>query len=216
MVSLNGTKKIVSGDHILVDGHEGVIVINPTEDRLFKYGKLATERKKRDDTFSSFISKPAQTLDGVSISLMANVEGAKEMEQVKAMHAEGVGLFRTEGIFLRHHGYPPEEVHKEEYRAVVEASGDQPVIIRTLDVGGDKTIGDENVKEDNSFMGLRAIRFCLSNEAIFKTQLRAILRSSAHGNVKIMYPMISGIMELRVANKVFVRLNKNCATRGKL
>ena len=212
----DGTKKIVSGDHILVDGHKGIVVINPTEDRLFIYGKLATERKKRDDTFNSFISEPARTLDGVSISLMANVEGAQEMEQANAMHAEGVGLFRTEGIFLRHHGYPPEEVQYEEYRAVVEASGDHPVIIRTLDVGGDKTIGDENVKDDNSFMGFRAIRFCLGNEAIFKTQLRAILRSSAHGNVKIMYPMISGIMELRMANKVFDAVKQELRDEGQV
>ena len=212
----DGTKKIVSGDHILVDGHKGIVVINPTEDRLFIYGKLATERKKRDDTFNSFISEPARTLDGVSISLMANVEGAQEMEQANAMHAEGVGLFRTEGIFLRHHGYPPEEVQYEEYRAVVEASGDHPVIIRTLDVGGDKTIGDENVKDDSSFMGFRAIRFCLGNEAIFKTQLRAILRSSAHGNVKIMYPMISGIMELRMANKVFDAVKQELRDEGQV
>ncbi len=198
----DATKRIVSGDHILVDGHEGIIVINPTEERLYQYGKLATERKKRDDTFNSFITEPAETMDGASIRLMANVEGVQEMEQANAMHAEGVGLFRTEGIFLRHHGYPPESVQYDEYRAVVEAAGDNPVIIRTLDVGGDKTIGDENVKEDNSFMGCRAIRFCLVNEEIFKTQLRAILRASAHGNVKIMYPMISGMNELLRANKV--------------
>lgn len=198
----DATKRIVSGDHILVDGHEGIIVINPTEDRLYKYGKLATERKKRDDTFNSFISEPAQTLDGASIGLMANIEGVQEMEQANAMFAEGVGLFRTEGIFLRHHGYPPESVQYDEYRAVVEAAGENPVIIRTLDVGGDKVIGDDNVKDDNSFMGFRAIRFCLGNEEIFKTQLRAILRSSAHGHVKIMYPMISGVHELRAANKI--------------
>ncbi|HBR94086.1 MAG TPA: phosphoenolpyruvate--protein phosphotransferase, partial [Opitutae bacterium] len=194
--------RIVSGDHILVDGHEGVIVINPSEDRLYRYGKLAFERQKRDDTFNSFIAEPAVTLDGASISLMANVEGAQEMDQANAMHAEGVGLFRTEGIFLRHHGYPPESVQYDAYRAVVEAAGEEPVIIRTLDVGGDKTIGDDKVKDDNSFMGFRAIRFCLGNEAIFKTQLRAILRASAHGNVKIMYPMISGISELRMANQL--------------
>ena len=99
---------------------------------------------------------------------------------------------------------------------MVEASGDHPVIIRTLDVGGDKTIGDENVKEDNSFMGFRAIRFCLGNEAIFKTQLRAILRSSAHGNVKIMYPMISGIMELRIANKVFDAVKQELRDEGRV
>lgn len=210
----DATKRIVSGDHILVDGHQGLIVINPTEDRLYKYGKLATERKKRDDTFNSFIAESAQTLDGATIRLMANVEGAQEMERATAMHAEGVGLFRTEGIFLRHHGYPPESVQYQEYRAVVEAAGGHPVIIRTLDIGGDKTIGDENVKDDSSFMGFRAIRFCLGNEEIFKTQLRAILRSSAHGNVKIMYPMISGVNELLLANRVLEAVKAELRKKG--
>lgn len=210
----NATKKIVSGDHILVDGHAGIIVINPSESRLFQYGKLATERKKRDDTFNSFISEPARTKDGASIRLMANIEGIQEMEQAKRMHAEGVGLFRTEGIFLRHHGYPPESVQYEEYLAVVEAADGQPVIIRTLDVGGDKIIGDENVKEDNSFMGCRAIRFCLENEDIFRTQLRAILRASAHGHVKIMYPMISGMTELLRANKVLASVKEELTKKG--
>jgi len=210
----DATKRIVSGDHILVDGHEGVIVINPSEDRLYKYGKLATERKKRDDIFNSFIAEPAQTLDGATIQLMANVEGAHEMEQARAMHAEGVGLFRTEGIFLRHHGYPPESVQYDAYRAVVEAAGNHCVIIRTLDVGGDKIIGDENVKDDSSFMGFRAIRFCLGNEEIFKTQLRAILRSSAHGHVKIMYPMISGMPELRQANEVLAAVKVELREKG--
>ncbi|MBC8189444.1 MAG: phosphoenolpyruvate--protein phosphotransferase [Puniceicoccaceae bacterium] len=210
----NATKKILSGDHILVDGHEGIIVINPTEDRLYQYGKLAKERKKRDDTFNSFISEQARTKDGATIHLMANIEGIAEMEQAKHMRAEGVGLFRTEGIFLRHHGYPPESVQYEEYRAVVEAADGQAVIIRTLDVGGDKTIGDVNVNEDNSFMGCRAIRFCLENEDIFKTQLRAILRSSAHGHVKIMYPMISGMCELRRANVILESVKEELTMRG--
>lgn len=210
----DATKRIKSGDHIIVDGHEGIIVINPSEDRLYKYGKLATERKKRDDTFHSFISEPAHTLDGSSIRLMANVEGAQEMEQANAMYAEGVGLFRTEGIFLRHHGYPPESVQYDEYRAVVEAAGEHAVIIRTLDIGGDKTIGDESVKEDKSFMGFRAIRFCLGNEEIFKTQLRAILRASDHGNVKIMYPMISGIGELDQANGILESVKQDLREAG--
>lgn len=211
----DATKKIKSGDQIIVDGHEGLIIINPSEDRLYKYGKLASERKKRDDTFHSFIAEPAHTLDGATIRLMANVEGAQEMEQANAMYAEGVGLFRTEGIFLRHHGYPPESVQYDEYRAVVEAAGEHPVIIRTLDVGGDKTIGDDSVKEDNSFMGFRAIRFCLGNVDIFKTQLRAVLRASAHGNVKIMYPMISGLAELRQANQVLAEVKHELRSAGK-
>lgn len=202
----DGTKRIHSGDLLLIDGYEGVVVINPSESRLFKYGKLASERRKRDATFNKFIAEPAETLDGVTISLMANVEGCHEMEHVQSMHAEGVGLFRTEGIFLRHHGFPPESVQYEEYRAVVQAAGENPVVIRTLDVGGDKLIGDSDVNEDNSFMGFRAIRFCLGNLSIFKTQLRAILRASAHGNVKIMYPMISGLAELRAANQVLAEV----------
>lgn len=210
----NATKRIVSGDNILVDGYEGIIVINPSESRLFKYGKLASERRKRDATFNSFIAEPAQTRDGGSIRLMANIEGIHEMEQVQAMHAEGVGLFRTEGIFLRHHGFPPESVQFKEYKAVVEAAGKNPVIIRTLDIGGDKLIGDENVKEDNSFLGFRAIRFCLGNVDIFKTQLRAILRASAYGNVKIMYPMISGLNELKAANLVLGEVKQELLDKG--
>ena len=210
----DATKKIASGDNILVDGYEGIIVVNPSQSRLYQYGKLATERKKRDDRFNSFISEPAHTLDGASVELMANVDGIQEMKHARDMNAAGVGLFRTEGIFLRHHGYPPESVQYEEYRAVVEAAEDQPVIIRTLDVGGDKIIGDENVKEDNSFMGSRAIRFCLDNVDIFKTQLRAILRASMHGNVKIMYPMISGMDELSQANAVLASVKEELIEKG--
>ena len=145
---------------------------------------------------------------------MANVDGIQEMEHARDMYAAGVGLFRTEGIFLRHHGYPPESVQYEEYRSVVEAAEGQAVIIRTLDVGGDKIIGDENVKEDNSFMGSRAIRFCLENVDIFRTQLRAILRASMHGNVKIMYPMISGMDELFQANAVLASVKEELIEEG--
>lgn len=196
----DATKQLEAGDDIIVDGHAGLVIINPTEERLFQYGKLAREREKRDEIFASVLPKPGVTVDGESIQLMANVEGAQEMEQVLAMNADGIGLFRTEGIFLRHHGYPPEAVQYDEYMSVAQAAGDDPVIIRTLDVGGDKTIEDGT--EDNSFMGFRAIRFCLENVDIFKTQLRAILRASAHGNVKLMYPMISGLEELRRANLI--------------
>ncbi|HAV12814.1 MAG TPA: phosphoenolpyruvate--protein phosphotransferase [Opitutae bacterium] len=210
----DATKHIKSGDQILLDGHDGIIVINPTQERLYKYGKLATERKKLDTIYASSIAEPSCTKDGVAIDLMANVEGAQDMEQALSMQLDGVGLFRTEGIFLRHHGYPSEEVQYDEYVAVAKASGSNPVIIRTLDVGGDKTIGDQRVKEDNSFMGFRAIRFCLENIGIFKTQLRAILRASANGNVKLMYPMISGVVELRRANEVLESVKRELREQG--
>jgi phosphotransferase system enzyme I (PtsI) len=198
----DATKKIKTGDQILVDGYDGVVVINPSAERLFKYGKLASERQKLDAIYNSVISEPSETEDGAPIGLMSNIEGAQEMEQVVAMRSDGVGLFRTEGIFLRHHGYPSESVQYDEYAAVAQAAGESPVIIRTLDIGGDKTLGDGSDQEDNSFMGFRAIRFCLENQDIFKTQLRAILRASAQGNIKLMYPMISGLAELQRANGI--------------
>ena len=198
----DATKRIRSGDEILVDGHEGIVVIHPSQDRLYKYGKRATEREAMDRVFRSVLADPSETSDGSPIGLMVNIEGAHEMDAAMQLQADGVGLFRTEGIFLRHHGYPPESVQFEEYRAVAEAAGGKPVIIRTLDVGGDKTVGDESLKEDNSFMGFRAIRFCLGHPEVFKTQLRAILRASVTGNVKMMYPMISGTAELRRAKGI--------------
>lgn len=212
--SHDATKRIKTGDRLLIDGHEGLIVIHPSEDRLFRYGQLVSERKKREEIIRKVIQEPSASKDGVPITLMANIEGVRDMEKAVQMYADGVGLFRTEGIFLRHHGYPPESVQYEEYLAVAEAAGDNPVIIRTLDVGGDKTIGDNEVKEDNSFMGFRAIRFCLENVDIFKTQLRAILRASAKGNVKLMYPMISGVLELRQANQVLKTVKQELRAEG--
>lgn len=198
----DATGKIRSGDRVIIDGYNGIVVVNPTEARILEYSDLAQERHKQNEVFRSVLKDKSETKDGASIKLMSNIEGAQEMDQVLAMQSSGVGLFRTEGIFLRHHGYPSEFVQYEEYSAVAKASGDHPVIIRTLDIGGDKTLGVSAIEDDHSFMGLRAIRFCLENQDIFKTQLRAILRASAFGNVKIMYPMISGVGELQRANQV--------------
>jgi phosphotransferase system enzyme I (PtsI) len=198
----DATHKIKSGDQIIIDGYNGIVVINPTKDRLLQYGDLAKERSQLNEIYRSVLTEPSITKDGASIALMSNIEGAQEMDQVLAMNSSGVGLFRTEGIFLRHHGYPSESVQYEEYAAVAKAVGKNPVIIRTLDIGGDKTLGVSSVEDDHSFMGFRAIRFCLENPGIFKTQLRAILRASAFGDVKIMYPMISGVGELQRANQI--------------
>lgn len=210
----DATQKIRNGDDILIDGHEGVIYVNPTEDRLYSYGQLANRRAERDRIINQVIPEPSESKDGVAIALMANVEGAQDMVQAAAMNADGVGLFRTEGIFLRHHGYPPESVQFSEYQAVAEAAKGAPVIIRTLDIGGDKVVEAGRSLEDNSFMGFRAIRFCLENPEIFKTQLRAILRASVLGNVKLMYPMISGLGELRRANAVLEEVKSDLRAEG--
>lgn len=210
----NATETIKNGDDILVDGYEGVIYVNPSEERLFGYGELASERAKREKVINQVIPESSESADGVPIALMANVEGVQEMEQVRALNADGVGLFRTEGIFLRHHGFPSEAVQYEEYKGVAEAANGAPVIIRTLDIGGDKVIENSRYLEDNSFMGFRAIRFCLGNLDIFKIQLRAIMRASAVGNVKIMYPMISGLSELRRANEVLEEVKEELRGEG--
>ena len=128
---------------------------------------------------------------------MANIEGSPEITSLKESNADGVGLFRTEGIFLRYNRIPSEEEQFEEYVSVVKSSGNKPIIIRTLDIGGDKLMRDS---KDDSFLGLRAIRYCLENLDIFKSQLKAILRASAFGDVRLMYPMISGLEELEKAN----------------
>lgn len=198
----DATRKIKTGDQIIIDGYNGIVVINPSQERLDTYGNLAKERLAQNEIYRSTLEKPSQTKDGISVKLMSNIEGAQEMGQVLAMNSSGVGLFRTEGIFLRHHGYPSESVQYEEYAAVAKAAGKHPVIIRTLDLGGDKTLGVNSAEDDHSFMGFRAIRFCLENQDIFKTQLRSILRASAFGDVKIMYPMISGVDELKQANQI--------------
>jgi phosphotransferase system enzyme I (PtsI) len=208
------SQRIRTGDQVLVDGYDGVVVINPSEDRLFQYGQLASERLKLDKIFKSVLREPSESLDGQPIGLMANIEGAQEMEVAQEMGADGVGLFRTEGVFLRHRGYPSEDAQYEEYAAVVQAAGNSPVIIRTLDIGGDKTIGNPEQEEDSSFMGFRAIRFCLENPTIFKTQLRAILRASASGTVKLMYPMISGLHELRRANEFLDEVKAELRAEG--
>ncbi|MFP4156250.1 MAG: phosphoenolpyruvate--protein phosphotransferase [Opitutales bacterium] len=210
----NATDIIRNGDEILVDGHEGVIYINPGESRLYSYGQLASKRAERDKVIREVVPEPSQSKDGTPIALMANIEGAQEMAQVKSMNADGVGLFRTEGIFLRQHRFPSESEQYEEYRKVAEAADGAPVIIRTLDIGGDKVVESSRYVEDNSFMGFRGIRFCLGNIDVFKTQLRAILRASALGNVKLMYPMISGLGELHQANAVLKEVEQELLREG--
>ncbi len=199
------TKRVKSGDWAIVDGYEGVVILNPAESTLFRYGKIQERKKTFESRLMEASRQPAVTLDGVAVTLMANIEKVEEAKQVKDFSAEGVGLYRTEYLFLNSSRIPTEQEQFLAYKAVAEAVAPQPVIIRTLDLGGDKPMaGNEDLfpKEDNPFMGFRAIRFCLEHTDIFKDQLRAILKASAHGRVQLMYPMISGAAELARANAV--------------
>lgn len=198
----DATKKIQNGDTILLDGFEGLVIVNPSEQTRFRYGKIRKERDHFYKIFSTFIDKPAKTKDGVEIKVKANIEGLKDVDSVLHYGAAGVGLYRTEAMFLKADNFPSEEEQYKEYSEVAKTMGDRDLVIRTLDLGGDKVLSKEfyRAKEDNPFMGFRAIRFCLKHTKVFKDQLRAILRASANGNIRIMYPMISGLRELIQAN----------------
>ena len=201
----NLTKRAHNGDWAIVDGYDGVVILNPSETTLFRYGKIQEKKKSFEARLMEANRELAVTLDGVAVSLMANIEKVEEVAQVKAFAAEGVGLYRTEYLFLNSARIPTEQEQFLAYRAVAQAIAPQPVVIRTLDLGGDKPMeGNPDLfpKENNPFMGFRAIRFCLENLEIFKDQLRAILRASTCGNVRIMYPMISGSEEMVRANAV--------------
>ncbi|MEI7728066.1 MAG: phosphoenolpyruvate--protein phosphotransferase [Verrucomicrobiota bacterium] len=195
------TLEIVSGQYALLDGFNGIVILNPTDQTLFEYGQLVRKQLSLHENLRDLRDQPALTLDGNRLLLSANVEGADDTEAVKVSGAEGVGLFRTEYLFLNRDTAPTEEEQYQEYQRMAEALKPHPVVIRTLDLGGDKFLSHVNIsREASSFYGWRAIRFCLQQPEVFKAQLRAILRASVSGNVKLMYPMISGIHELDQAN----------------
>ncbi|HZP61040.1 MAG TPA: phosphoenolpyruvate--protein phosphotransferase [Opitutaceae bacterium] len=201
------TRRVRSGDWAIVDGYDGVIIVNPTEQTLFRYGKIQREKKSFEQRLLDASREPAITLDGEHVTLMANIEKVEEAAQARELAAEGVGLFRTEYLYLSSSRIPSEQEQFVAYKAAAEALAPHPVVIRTLDLGGDKPMTaapDLFPREDNPFMGFRAIRFCLENVELFKNQLRAILLASAHGNVRIMYPMISGAEELDRANAILL------------
>jgi phosphotransferase system enzyme I (PtsI) len=193
--------QLVTGQQALLDGHNGVLVINPTDQTLYEYGQLILRQATLQQRLRDLLLEPAITLDGQRVQLNANIEQAADAEQVKANGAEGVGLFRTEYLFLNREHLPGEEQQYQDYRAAAVALKPLPVVIRTLDLGGDKFLAHMQMPTElNPFLGWRAIRISLQERDIFRAQLRAILRASAEGNIRMMYPMISGLDELKQAN----------------
>jgi len=190
-----------TGDYALLDGYNGTIIINPTDQTLFEYGQLSRIKASLAEKLSEIQGQPAVTLDGKFIHLSANIEDPNDTRAVIRHGAEGVGLFRTEFLFISRASLPGEEEQYKVYHQAAAALKPNPVIIRTLDLGGDKFASHlQLAQEMNPFLGWRAIRFCLAQPEMFRAQLRAILRASAEGNVKMMYPMISGLDELNQAN----------------
>ena len=197
----NASEELQGGDYALLDGYNGSIIVNPTDKTLFEYGQLEKNKASLDEKLREILWQPAVTLDGKPIHLSANIEDQHDIEAVIAHGAEGVGLFRTEFLFINHTKPPSEDEQFQVYRQVAAALKPHHVIIRTLDLGGDKFASHlQLAQEMNPFLGWRAIRFCLAQPELFRAQLRAILRASVEGNVKMMYPMISGLDELNQAN----------------
>jgi phosphotransferase system enzyme I (PtsI) len=211
------TAKVKSGDWLMVDGYDGVVIVNPTEQTLFRYGKIQKAKASFETRLMAVNDLAAETLDGAAVTLRANIEKPEEVALVKQYRGAGVGLYRTEFLFLSSTMLPTEDQQYAAYREIVMALAPAPVTIRTLDVGGDKPLpGDPHLigPEANPFMGFRAIRVSLENSAMFKDQLRAILRASAHGAVELMYPMISGTDELERANGLLDEARAELKARG--
>ncbi len=213
----NLTQRVTNGDWAIVDGYDGLVILNPTETTLFRYGKIQEQKKSFEARLLEVNRQPAVTLDGVSVALMANIEKSEEVMKAKAYYADGIGLYRTEFLFLNSARMPSEQEQFLAYKEVVQAMAPQPVVIRTLDLGGDKPMAGKAElfpKENNPFMGFRAIRFCLEHQDIFKEQLRAILMASHYGKARLMYPMISGAEELIRANAVLAECRTELKARN--
>jgi phosphotransferase system enzyme I (PtsI) len=204
VVGLRNLSQFVhDGQTAILDGYSGTLIIEPTEQTLFVYGELEVKRHNVRERLDALHDLPAQTLDGHRIILSGNIELPTDVPTVLAAGAEGIGLFRTEFLYLGRKDFPSEEEQYRKYVEVARAVKPHTVIIRTLDIGGDKFRSEDSTPpEINPFLGFRAIRFCLANVDVFEAQLRAILRASAEGNVKIMYPMISGVAEVVQANEI--------------
>lgn len=209
------TGMVKTGDQIILDGIHGIVIVNPTKRFLEKYQK---EKKKYEHLEHELIELkllPSETLDGKKIVVAGNIELPEDVVSVISHGAEGIGLYRTEYFYMNRRDLPSEEEQFNACKSVAERIKPNYVIVRTLDLGGDKFLSQLDVpKEMNPFMGWRAIRFCLARPKVFKIQLRAILRASVHGNLKLMYPMISGVNELRQANVLLEEVKKELREEG--
>lgn len=210
------TENIKSDDKIIVDGSSGQVIVNPNEKVLKEYQRKSTIYTKEVKAIYVPKTLKACTKDGKEVTVSANIELPEEFSLIKKYGAEGIGLYRTEYIFLGRRDLPSEEEQYKGYRKVASEVSPHPVIFRTIDLGGDKFLSRPEVpREMSPFLGWRAIRFCLARPDIFKVQLRAILRASAEKNVKVMFPMISGIEELREAKFLLEKCKKELRKEGK-
>ncbi|QMV40313.1 phosphoenolpyruvate--protein phosphotransferase [Cohnella cholangitidis] len=206
---------ISTGDLLIIDGGTGSLQIEPTADMVARYTDMRKREIIEKEQLLMLAKVPSVTPDGVPLTLAANISSLKELEAALSNGAEGVGLFRTEFLYMDRSHFPSEEEQYEVYRAVVQKLNGKTLIIRTLDIGGDKQLDyHELPEEENPFLGFRAIRFSLERKDLFKTQLRAILRASDYGDIKIMYPLITSVDEVREANEVLAEAKRELTAEG--
>ncbi|MED2009973.1 phosphoenolpyruvate--protein phosphotransferase [Brevibacillus borstelensis] len=197
------TEQVQTGDTVIVDGLEGKVFIQPDETVIRTYEEKQKAYAEQKEMWARLVKEATITKDGKRVELAANIGNPQDAVQALQNGAEAIGLFRTEFLYMGKAQFPTEEEQFEAYKAAAQAMGEKPVVIRTLDIGGDKELSYlEMPKELNPFLGYRAIRLCLDRPELFKTQLRALLRASAYGGIKIMYPMIATLRELRRANQL--------------
>lgn len=208
--------EVSSGDQIAMDAKNGTIIVNPDEEARAEYSAKMEAFAKREKELAEISLLPAETLDGKTVELFANVGNIEDIKNALPHHIDGIGLFRTEFLYMENDHFPTEDEQFVVYKEAAELLEGKEVIIRTLDIGGDKELSYFDFgEEENPFLGYRAIRICLDKEDVFKTQLRALLRASAYGNIRIMYPMIISVEELDRANELLAICKDELRAEGK-
>lgn len=205
----NAVAKLKNKDTVIIDGTTGKILVNPSKNEISKYTDRKEKFIKEKYELKKYIGKPTKTADEIQVELVCNIGNSKDADKVMQSDGEGIGLFRTEFLFMDKNKMPSEEEQFEAYKTVALKMKGKPVIIRTLDIGGDKNISYLALpKESNPFLGYRAIRYCLGNKELYKIQIKALLRASIFGNIKIMIPMVSCIDEVRAVKELVEEVKK--------
>lgn len=209
------SSKVNGGEKIIIDGYEGFVIIDPDEKELDSYRKLIKEQEEKKERLRKIKDEKALTKDGKHVEVSANIGNIEDLKLAIENGCDGVGLFRTEFLYMENSDFPSEETQFEVYKEATELLGDKPLIIRTLDIGGDKGLDYFKFpEEENPFLGYRAVRLCLDKEEIFKTQLRALVRASAFGNLKIMIPFVVNIDELKRSIELIEAIKKDLDSEG--
>ena len=216
VLSIEGICGIVkNGDTVVLDGSKGEAIVNPDEATVKEFEKKLADYAAEKELLKAYKGKPSQTKDGVKVELVSNIGKPEDADKVVECDGEGIGLFRTEFLFMDRDSVPTEEEQFEAYKKVAETLKGKPVIIRTLDIGGDKAIPYLGLEtEENPFLGFRAIRFCLKRRDIYEVQLRALLRASAFGDIKIMVPLVTGVDELRAVKVILEDIKRQLDKDG--